>query len=49
MLICFLTAKNGNALLLNGAFHIVDMFDKEVKLKLEYNANNKELYGGKFL
>lgn len=49
LLICFLTTKNSNALLLNGVFHIVDMFDKEVKLKLEYNANNKELYGGKFL
>lgn len=24
-----------------------DMNEKEVKLKLEYNANNKELYGGK--
>ena len=49
LLICFLTSKNGNALMLNGEFHIVDMSDKEVKLKLEYNANNKELYGGKLL
>ena len=49
LLICFLTSKNGNALMLNGDFHIVDMYDKEVRLKLEYNANNKELYGGKML
>lgn len=47
--ICFLTYKNGSALLLNGEFHIVDMYEKEVKLKLEYNSNNKELYGGKLL
>lgn len=44
LLICFLTIKRNNALFLNGAFHIVDMFEKEVTLKLEYNANNKELY-----
>jgi len=49
ILICFLTFKKHHALLLNGQFHIVDMFDKDVKLKLEYNANNKELYSGKLL
>lgn len=49
LVICFLTYKNGSALLLNGEFHIVDMYEKEVKLKLEYNSNNKELYGGKLL
>lgn len=49
LVICFLTHKNGNALLLNGEFHIVGMYEKEVKLKLEYNSNNKELYGDKLL
>ena len=49
LLICFLTTKNGNILQLNGNYHIVDMHEKEVKLKLEYNSNNKELYGGQLL
>ncbi|RAX55159.1 hypothetical protein CCY99_00215 [Helicobacter sp. 16-1353] len=49
LLICFLTTKKNNILLLNGNFHIVDMYEKNVKLKLEYNSNNKELYGGKLL
>lgn len=49
LLICFLTTKQNNALLLNGDFHFVDMYEKEVKLKLEYNSNNKELYGGRLL
>lgn len=49
LLICFLTTKKDNILQLNGNYHIVDMYEKEVKLKLEYNSNNKELYGGKLL
>lgn len=49
LLICFLTAKKNNVLLLNGNFHFVDMYEKDVKLKLEYNSNNKELYSGKLL
>ncbi len=49
LLICFLTTKNDNILQLNGNYHIVDMYEKEVKLKLEYNSNNKELYRGQLL
>lgn len=49
LLICFLTTKNVNILQLNRNYHIVDMHEKEVKLKLEYNSNNKELYGGQLL
>lgn len=49
LLVCFLTKKQNNVLLLNGAYHIVDMYEKEVKLKLEYNSNNKELYSGNLL
>ncbi|WP_346679161.1 hypothetical protein [uncultured Brachyspira sp.] len=49
LLICFLTVKNGNILQLNGNYCIVDLHEKEVKLKLEYNSNNKELYGGHLL
>ena len=49
LLICFLTTKNSGILQLNGNYHIVDMYEKEVKLKLEYNSNNKELYGGRLL
>lgn len=49
LLICFLTTKRDNILQLNGNYHIVDMYEKEVKLKLEYNSNNKELYGGQLL
>ncbi len=45
LLVCFLTKKDKFKLLLNGDFHIVDMSKKDVKLKLEYNASNKELYG----
>lgn len=49
ILICFLTTKKNGALLLTGDFHIVDMYEKEVTLKLEYNSNNKALYGGNLL
>ena len=49
LLICFITVKRKGVFLLNGDFHIVDMREKNVKLKLEYNASNKELYGGDLL
>lgn len=49
LLVCFLTTKKNGVLLLNGDFHIVDMSEKQVKLKLEYNASNKELYGENLL
>ena len=49
LLICFLTTKNGSILQLNGDYDIVDMYEKEVKLKLEYNSNSKEIYGGQLL
>jgi len=44
LLIGFETDKDGDILILNGEFHITDMFNKEVTLKLEYNTNNKCLY-----